>query len=213
MIMSVKSRYSLFILTLLSVGILSIESCVKEAPIETYPPGGSGGTCFDGLQNQGEYGIDCGGPCAPCAIDKPFLTVTVDSTWVNDTVKTQNRFWTPKHIFVNDSVDAENLIVLAVDSFEHNKPQFISLMFKIPRNLQRGVHAIDVMEGYEAYNSYTPHKYPGTAKLLNGIITISKRDEVYGYISGYFEFNTYPVDVFKYRIALIDGEFRDIPLY
>ncbi len=31
--------------------------------------GGNGGddpTCFDGIQNQGEEGIDCGGPCAPC---------------------------------------------------------------------------------------------------------------------------------------------------
>ncbi|HHD92696.1 MAG TPA: hypothetical protein ENL06_03730 [Candidatus Portnoybacteria bacterium] len=24
-------------------------------------------TCFDGVQNQGELGIDCGGPCSPCA--------------------------------------------------------------------------------------------------------------------------------------------------
>jgi hypothetical protein len=28
---------------------------------------GGGFTCSDGLQNQGETGIDCGGPCAPCS--------------------------------------------------------------------------------------------------------------------------------------------------
>jgi hypothetical protein len=28
--------------------------------------GGSGPSCTDGIQNQGETGIDCGGPCAPC---------------------------------------------------------------------------------------------------------------------------------------------------
>ena len=22
--------------------------------------------CYDGIQNQGEEGVDCGGPCAPC---------------------------------------------------------------------------------------------------------------------------------------------------
>ncbi len=25
-------------------------------------------TCSDGIQNQGEKGVDCGGPCAPCAL-------------------------------------------------------------------------------------------------------------------------------------------------
>lgn len=29
--------------------------------------GGAGPTCSDGIQNQGETGIDCGGPCTPCA--------------------------------------------------------------------------------------------------------------------------------------------------
>lgn len=36
----------------------------------TDPPSGTGGppneTCNDGVQNQGETGVDCGGPCAPC---------------------------------------------------------------------------------------------------------------------------------------------------
>lgn len=31
----------------------------------------SGGTCSDGIQNQGETGIDCGGPCAPCPPPPP----------------------------------------------------------------------------------------------------------------------------------------------
>ncbi len=29
--------------------------------------GGSGPTCSDGIQNQGETGVDCGGPCTACA--------------------------------------------------------------------------------------------------------------------------------------------------
>ncbi len=28
--------------------------------------GGSGPSCSDGIQNQGETGVDCGGPCTPC---------------------------------------------------------------------------------------------------------------------------------------------------
>ncbi|MGV8168615.1 MAG: Ig-like domain-containing protein [Candidatus Nanoarchaeia archaeon] len=27
-------------------------------------------TCYDGIQNQGELGIDCGGPCAACMVEK-----------------------------------------------------------------------------------------------------------------------------------------------
>ncbi|XXX75581.1 Ig-like domain-containing protein [Sorangium sp. So ce134] len=34
--------------------------------LEFSHPGGGGATCDDGIQNQGETGVDCGGPCAPC---------------------------------------------------------------------------------------------------------------------------------------------------
>lgn len=33
-------------------------------------------TCSDGIQNQGETGVDCGGPCSPCATAS--LTATID---------------------------------------------------------------------------------------------------------------------------------------
>ena len=32
------------------------------------------GTCFDGIQNQGELGIDCGGPCNACVTDSTVLS-------------------------------------------------------------------------------------------------------------------------------------------
>jgi len=28
-------------------------------------------TCFDQKQNQGEFGVDCGGPCSPCELQRP----------------------------------------------------------------------------------------------------------------------------------------------
>lgn len=37
------------------------------------------GTCFDGIMNQGELGVDCGGPCAPC-IQQPAQIRP--STWI-----------------------------------------------------------------------------------------------------------------------------------
>jgi hypothetical protein len=41
-------------------------------------------TCFDGIQNQGETGIDCGGPCEPCKIiEQPRIIQEVrDNLWV-----------------------------------------------------------------------------------------------------------------------------------
>jgi|GEM_PF-1967136 len=34
-------------------------------------------TCFDGIQNQGELGVDCGGPCIPCALKyNPPLSIS-----------------------------------------------------------------------------------------------------------------------------------------
>ena len=38
---------------------------VEDYTVSIVPPAGA--TCSDGIQNQGETGIDCGGPCAPCA--------------------------------------------------------------------------------------------------------------------------------------------------
>jgi len=43
-----------------------------------------GETCFDGIQNQGEEGIDCGGPCKPCTTT---TTTTTSTTTTTTTIK------------------------------------------------------------------------------------------------------------------------------
>jgi hypothetical protein len=221
MMMSFNNRNKLSVLTMICFGLLTLQSCVKEAPIDAYPPEQAVG-CFDGIRNQGEYNIDCGGPCAPCKVGNPFITVTVDSTWVNDTNKTDNRFWTPLDVYVNDSVIMDSLlispnpdyvIIHAVEIMGRNPDQFIRLTFKIPKSLAEGVYEIKEMDYYEAYESFPPGINSGTFKLLHGVITITNRDDFNGYISGRFEFNSEPENFTKVRIALIDGEFRDIPLY
>ncbi len=40
--------------------------------------GGPVATCSDGIQNQGETGVDCGGPCAPCNTGGGCTEVVVD---------------------------------------------------------------------------------------------------------------------------------------
>ncbi|HVJ21963.1 MAG TPA: carbohydrate-binding protein [Polyangiaceae bacterium] len=51
----------------------SLRTCVADTKFEViYCPGGSSGsgggsgTCSDGVKNQTETGVDCGGPCSPC---------------------------------------------------------------------------------------------------------------------------------------------------
>jgi len=42
-----------------------------------YNGGGATATCSDGIQNQGETGVDCGGPCAPCPCTGTNVTVSI----------------------------------------------------------------------------------------------------------------------------------------
>ncbi len=48
--------------------------CVWQSDGDPENPPGGGGTCFDGIQNQDETGVDTGGVCTPaeCAITTPF---------------------------------------------------------------------------------------------------------------------------------------------
>lgn len=46
------------------------DCCVQGAVVKEWRcPGSPPATCNDGIQNQGETGVDCGGPCPPCCVD------------------------------------------------------------------------------------------------------------------------------------------------
>ena len=46
-------------------------------------------TCSDGIQNQGETGVDCGGPCAACVVSAPAsMSAKIDGVqWTANYVK------------------------------------------------------------------------------------------------------------------------------
>ncbi len=50
--------YGIFYLVILSLLVYGIYLMFKPAP-----------SCFDNIQNEGETGVDCGGPCAPCTFN------------------------------------------------------------------------------------------------------------------------------------------------
>ncbi|MBP6698398.1 MAG: T9SS type A sorting domain-containing protein [Flavobacteriales bacterium] len=54
-----------------------------ETGIDCGGPCAACATCSDGIQNQGETGIDCGGPCTPCSTGCTYGTINTTSfdTW------------------------------------------------------------------------------------------------------------------------------------
>jgi hypothetical protein len=62
---------------LLSLGVLTLSACEKEEEKEP-------GNCFDGYMNNGELGIDCGGPCSPCVQPSiPLMSASVNGVLVS----------------------------------------------------------------------------------------------------------------------------------
>ena len=71
----VISKITLIAITL----FIALTGCKKE----------NVSTCHDGIQNQGEIGVDCGGPCAPCIVNiqdsitqKFYVQAKVDGVWI-----------------------------------------------------------------------------------------------------------------------------------
>ena len=52
-----------------------------------------GATCSDGIQNQGETGIDCGGPCPACPTGPNLIPTACSSTTYNMTANTTITFY------------------------------------------------------------------------------------------------------------------------
>jgi hypothetical protein len=67
--MSWAGRRRLIILLIIGGVVVALLAIVLSSVLYKAP------SCFDGIQNEGETGIDCGGPCAPCASQEEAPTV------------------------------------------------------------------------------------------------------------------------------------------
>lgn len=82
----------------------------------------SGGTCIDRKKNQGESGVDCGGPCAPCPVNlkEPIVLWSrfFKSSPDNDTydaaalMENLNQEWESKNIFYTFKFYDQNNILI-----------------------------------------------------------------------------------------------------
>jgi hypothetical protein len=70
---------------------LFVTSCGDDDDDQTTPSTPTA-TCSDGIQNQGETGIDCGGPCAACpTVSDTSYTAKVDGVvWEADNIAVTN---------------------------------------------------------------------------------------------------------------------------
>jgi hypothetical protein len=89
-----KKQFTIFIIFLFIVVIIGFGVYFLVRPPAP--------TCFDGIQNQGEKGIDCGGPCGPCPEDirEPLEIISQDSILTTDNyydlvakIKNPNHDW------------------------------------------------------------------------------------------------------------------------
>ena len=72
-------KHALIILSLLFFVIACHDDGYIEVPCDCE-------TCYDGIKNQNETGIDCGGVCAPCAGDTTNTVIIIDTTFIYDTI-------------------------------------------------------------------------------------------------------------------------------
>lgn len=93
-VMIPESVKSILVICLLTIGLTSIQGC-STSDSETSLPRPS---CEDNIQNQGENGVDCGGPCSPC---KAKLSASVNgSDW-----QAQGN--------INTSINGNSIIILS----------------------------------------------------------------------------------------------------
>src|SRR5690554_519564 len=57
-------------------------------------------TCSDGIQNQGETGIDCGGPCSPCEVDPGAVIVELTGDLETRTLEADTKYLLKGQVFV-----------------------------------------------------------------------------------------------------------------
>jgi hypothetical protein len=164
--------------TLFAVILLALTGCNKiDVGISKPFP-----DCFDGIQNQGEQGIDCGGSCVPC-LGK--VSANIDGIpWASDGN-------------VTSDINNNSIIILSA-----NGTSSLSLIYTGPFvtgtfNLQSALYSVFV---------------PSTNYISNqGTITFSSWDAVANQVSGTFSFTAFESSGSGDTIQVTSGKFDFVP--
>lgn len=173
---SYNCRFLSFFLTLLALIALTACNKTDTGISKPFPD------CFDQLQNQGELGVDCGGPCLPC---DGRVTAKIDEVpWQSEGN-------------VSSSVNNNSIIILS-----GNGTSSLSLIYSGPFvagtfNLQSALYSITAS---------------GTNYLSNqGSITFTKWDEAEQQVSGNFNFTAFESSGSGDTLLVTGGTFVFVP--
>ena len=182
-------------------------SCGKAEETTPEHPANLAASCNDGILNQGEYKVDCGGPCAKCG-KSVSMKIEVDSIWLPDSVNTRGG-WEADKIYFSDSIFDNSFYFYAIDSQFNAQHHYRGLYFVIDSLYPevRGIYEFQDILGFYTHFIIDP----GTVDLSSGIVKITNADTVNKLVSGTFEFHTEPFGIDNYRVEIIDGTFSDLP--
>lgn len=169
------SYHFLLVITLLTV---FFTSCSSDDKGVTTPRA----SCSDNIQNQGELGIDCGGPCNDCT---PELTANVDGA-----------FWEADGN-INTSVNGNSIIFLS-----GNGTSTLSMIYTGPftvgtYNLAAATYGITA----------TGQNFIGNT----GTITFSSWNSSEGVVSGSFSFEAFDLSGVGDTVTVTQGKFNLVP--
>ena len=127
-------------------------------------------TCSDGIMNQGETGIDCGGPCDPCFSE--FMTAKIDG------------------------VDfAANLVAGNVSGdllkFQSDQSQERQMFFEVPKDVTLGTYDFVADANFMARYAKL---FEGEYETEAGTIEITLHDTDANKLAGTFQFTTVQYD-------------------
>jgi len=184
--MTTNLKNTIYILILTSLALYF--SCSKENSSELYPPNAIA-TCTDGIQNQGEFKVDCGATCEPCPL-APEMTAVIDSFWVPDTMRGPG-LWKASVVVAEEHTSG--LYILGVDT---NTGNFIE--FTHSQEFAVGVYTYQNIEGSSFGCDFT-----------DGIVEFSAFDPIQQTVSGTFAFNCIGNFSGK-KERVLNGKFVDI---
>ena len=107
-------------------------------------------TCMDGIQNQGETGVDCGGPCAPCSGSGCATMANIDATR-----PLSNLWWDNEFNVGGTAISGDGELFFTIDAITGLSQQVIGLNYDPDAN----AHYTGINYGIYFYPNTSLNRY------------------------------------------------------